>query len=104
MLRLFAPRKGGGVREDVDSMVPMDSAKLASGVAREARVPSRMDVAGTYALSDGEARRHRHFPPRRFTLRDHSRNGTRNKRGCGLGRAWHRLAPLSFPTRDQAAF
>jgi hypothetical protein len=55
-----------------------------------------VDVAGTYALAHLEASRDPCFSALRFALRDHTRNGTRNKRGSGLGRAWRRLAALYF--------
>src|SRR5271165_2227901 len=95
---------GVGIREDVDAVVSVDRANLAARVARQARVPSRMEVAGAYGLTHREAGLHRYFSARRFTLRDRSRNGTRNKRGRGLGRAWRRLAALNFLASDQLAF
>ena len=103
MLRLLAQGMGVGVREDVDAMVPMDRAKLAARVARQARVPSRMDVAGPYALTHPEAGLDRYFSVRRSALRDHSRNGTRNKHRRRLWRIQNRLSTLDLGACDQAA-
>ena len=40
----------GGVRENIDAVIAIDSPQLAASVAREARVAHRVDVAGAYPL------------------------------------------------------
>ena len=51
MLRLLPKQCGVGVREDLDTVVPIDGSALSARIARQARVPQRMDIAGAHALA-----------------------------------------------------
>ena len=64
MLRLLALEMGVRVREDEDTMIPVDRAELRANVAGQASVPDWMHITGSYALTDFEASIHGDLPAR----------------------------------------
>src|SRR5690349_7886858 len=59
MLRLLSEELRVGIGENEDAVIAIDGAEPASHVARQARVPGGMEVAGAHALAGVEERRRR---------------------------------------------
>ena len=96
MLRLLAEEMGVRVREDKDTVVPVDRAKLCAHVARQAGVTDGMLVAGPHALAHLEARNYRDVSARGPAVRDQRRHFVSSELWDRLGRARRRDSALEL--------
>src|ERR1700738_4849655 len=93
-----------GIRENKDTMTTIDRAELASRVARQARMTSRMQVADANSLAHLKASVHREVSAGSPATRDARPHFFGGERRSLRRRVRSRLSALHLSGREQAAF